>query len=497
MNRSNLLRGLLAAALLFPAAGCKHAQQRPPPQPALPTTPDAPFRAKQPAPSGELHFTPPTPETLKLKNGLQVYVIERHELPLVTVGLLVRSGRDADPADKQGLAGFTADMLDEGAKGMGAPQIAASFEDQAIQYSADVMQNASFIRFSALAPNLEQALDIWSAVLLKPTFAEKDLERVRGERLASLTAAHDDPSEVARDVLLRSLYGDKNPMGAPSTGTPEGIKAIKQSDLKKFHDTYYVPSNAALVVVGDVKAAELKPLLEKHLGAWRDRKVKAPKLAAPTPPSARQVLLVDKPGAPQSQIWVGQLEPSAKDPDRETFTIMNDIFGGLFSSRVNLALREGTGWSYGVYSFPMWNKHDSVWACAGGYVADKTSDALAKLVQLLDKMHQGDVSDQELAAARDAEIRSLAGYFESNPSTADAMARLVALDLPVDYYSTVEKKYEAVTAADVKRVAQARLQPDKMTIVVVGPKAQEQQKLTSLNVGKLELRDEAGKAIKQ
>lgn len=496
MNRSTLLHALLAAALLVPVAGCKHAATKPAATAALPTTPDAPFRDKQPAPSGELHFTPPTPEAFKLKNGLQVYVVERHELPLVTVGLVLKTGRDADPVDKQGLAAFTADMLDEGARGMGAPQIAASFEDLAIQYHAEVTQNASALRLSSLATNLPQALDIFSAVLLKPTFADKDIERVRGERLAALTAAHDDPAQVAQDVMLRALYGEKNPMGAPQAGTPEGLKAIKKADLQKFHDTYYAPSNAALLVVGDVKIADLKPLLEKNLGAWKDKKVKAPKLPAPPAPGERAVLLVDKPGAPQSQIWVGQLEPSAKDPDRETFAIMNDIFGGLFASRVNVALREGTGWSYGVYSFPLWNKYQSAWVCAGGYVADKTSDALATLTKLLDTMHQGEVTDAELAAARDAEVRSLAGYFESNDSTARELSRLISQDLPIDYYSGVQKKFEAVTAAEVKRVAQARLQPEKMTIVVVGPRSEQQQKLSAINVGKVELRDDAGRPLK-
>ncbi|MBS2029695.1 MAG: insulinase family protein [Deltaproteobacteria bacterium] len=495
MNHRTLIRAALAAALFASISGCKHAEtKKPVAEPA--GAPDAPFRATRPAPSGELHFTPPKPDQMKLKNGLVVYTVERHDLPLVAVELVIKAGRDADPADKQGLAAFTADMLDEGAKGMDAPQIAASFEDLAIQYNENVESGVTAVGFNTLTQNLDQALTIFGNVVLHPTFTDKDLDRVRGERLAAYTAAHDDPAEIARDVLVRSLYGDKNPLGAPTVGTVEGIKALKKSDLSKFHDTWYVPSNAALVIVGDVKAADLKPMLEKHLGTWKDKKLKPVKLPEPPAAASRSVLFVDKPGAPQSQIWVGQLEFAAKDPDREAFTIMNDIFGGLFASRVNLALREGKGWSYGVYSFPMWTRYNSAWAVAGGFVADKSSDALGILTKLIDDLHAGEVTDAELSAARDAEVRSLSGFFESNGSTAGQLSRLIAEDLPIDYYSTVGAKLQAVTAADVKRVAQARLDPSKMTIVVVGPKAEQADKISALNVGKLDLRDESGKPAK-
>ena len=304
MNHRTLIRAALAAALFASISGCKHAEtKKPVAEPA--GAPDAPFRATRPAPSGELHFTPPKPEQMKLKNGLVVYTVERHDLPLVAVELVIRAGRDADPADKQGLAAFTADMLDEGAKGMDAPQIAASFEDLAIQYNAGTESGVTTVGFNTLTQNLDQALTIFGNVVLHPTFTDKDLDRVRGERLAAYTAAHDDPAEIARDVLVRSLYGDKNPLGAPTVGTVEGIKALKKADLSKFHDTWYVPSNAALVIVGDVKAADLKPLLEKHLGTWKDKKAKPVKLPEPPAAASRSVLFVDKPGAPQSQILGG------------------------------------------------------------------------------------------------------------------------------------------------------------------------------------------------
>lgn len=495
MNRSSLFCAALAAALLLPNLGCKSTKAVARPVLAA-GTPDAPFRQTRPQPSGELKFTPPSPESFKLKNGLTVYTVERHDLPLVAVELVVKSGRDADPADRQGLAAFTADMLDEGTKDKGAPQIAASFEDLAVHYHAEAGYGASFVGFNALAPSLDQALSIFGEVVLHPAFADKDIERVRGERMAALTASHDDPAEVAHDVLMRALYGDKSAWGAPAAGSPEGIKAIKKADLTKFHDTYYAPSNAALVVVGDVKPAELKPMLEKHFAGWKDHKVKPAKPPEPRTGSARSLLLVDKAGAPQSQIWLGQATFAAKDPDREAFTLLNDIFGGLFSSRVNLDLREGKGWSYGVYSYPSWVRGKSPWVVAGGFVAEKTPDSVAELVKLVEALHQGEVTTEELAAARDAEIRSLAGMFESDASTSRALASLVGQELPIDHYGTVQAKYEAVTAADIKRVAQSHLDPAHMTLVIVGPKAEEQAKVEALGLGKLELRDDLGRAVK-
>jgi predicted Zn-dependent peptidase len=229
-------------------------------------TPDAAFRAQPPAPSAAVEFRAPVPRQLQLRNGLQVFLIERHDVPLVAVSLAVRSGEDTDPPGKAGLSSLVLDLLDEGTPTRDAVAIARGFEDLAARYGTNADADASRVSVTALSDTLDPVLELFADVVQHPAFRPADVERVRTERLGQIAQALDDPQSVGQHVLSRVLFGEKHPWGYPGEGTVKSVKSIARKDLVAWHKAWLRPSNAALFVVGDTDEGKLVPILEKRFG---------------------------------------------------------------------------------------------------------------------------------------------------------------------------------------------------------------------------------------
>jgi zinc protease len=502
------MRTLLAALLLSACASGPKPPARaeaPPPQTQAQTrteapgeqgTADAAFRAQPPPPSAPVEFRAPIPKQLKLKNGLPVFLIERHEVPLVAISLAVRSGEDTDPAGKAGLSSLALDLLDEGTQGRDAAAIARGFEDLAARYATAADADASRASVTALPDTLDPVLELFADVTLHPAFRAADVERVRVERLGQIAQALDDPQSVGQHVLSRVIYGEKHPWGYPDEGTVKSVKSISRQDLLAWHKAWFRPSNAALFVVGDTTEAALMPLLEARFGDWKD--TAAPRATRPAgrKRGRRVVTLVDKPGAPQSQIWIGEVGVASTAPDIFPVRVMNNILGGSFNSRLNGNLRTEHAYSYGVFSFFDTHREAGPFVAAGGVVSDKTALALDEFMKELARMKSGEVTEAELADAKDSLVRAIPALFASDEQTAGAYARAWLHGLPADYYATYQPRVEAVTRDDVAKAARERLHPDDMAIVVVGPSKEIAKGLAALRFGKLELRDAEGEAKK-
>ena len=513
------MKRLLAAALACACACASRAemkaesqrrdadrQARPNPEreqralPAAPAppryTPDAPFRATAPPPSSPVEFRAPVPKQLKLENGLPVFLIERHEVPLVTLTLSVRSGEETEPRGKSGLASLALDLLDEGTDARDAVAIARGFEDLAARYSTHADADSTSVQVTALADTLDPVLEIFADVVLHPAFRKKDVERIRVERLGQIAQALDDPQSVGQHVLSRVLFGEKHPWGFPAEGTARSVKSIKGKDLAAWHRGFFRPDNAALFVVGDADAASLLPLLEKRFGGWKACAAPKPSVVKVPRAAATTVYLVDKPGAPQSQIWIGEIGVASTAPDIFPVRVMNNILGGSFNSRLNGNLRTEHAYSYGVSSFFDTHREAGPFAAAGGVVADKTAEALAEFIKELQRMKTGEVSAAELSDAKDSLVRAIPALFASDEQTAGAYARAWSHGLPADYYATYQSRVEAVTRDDVGKAARDRLHPDALAIVVVGPEKSIRPGLEALKLGQLEVRDASGEARK-
>jgi zinc protease len=459
-------------------------------------TPDASFREQPPAPGNPVDFHAPVPERLTLTNGLPVFLIERHEVPLVAATLAVRSGADTEPAGKAGLSSLALDLLDEGTASRDAAAVARGFEDLGARYGTSADADSSRLSVTALSDTLDPILEMFADVALNPAFRYADVERVRVERLGQIAQALDDPSSVGQHVLSRVIFGEKHPWGYPAEGTVRSVKSISRKDIAAWHKAWFRPANAALFVVGDTDAATLLPLLERRLGNWKD--APAPTLArrARAKNAARVVTVVDKPEAPQSQIWIGEVGVASTAPDIFPVRVMNNILGGSFNSRLNGNLRTEHAYSYGVFSFYDTHREAGPFVAAGGVVSEKTADALGEFMKELTRMKSGEVSEAELADAKESLIRAIPALFASNEQTAGAYARAWSHGLPPDYYATYQERVQGVTKDEVAKAARDRLHPEQMAIVVVGPVQQIVPRLESLRLGRLELRDAEGEARK-
>jgi zinc protease len=464
-----------------PVASASAVASAPPP---VATTPDEAFRAKKPDPlPNEPAFSPPVPVQRSLKNGAQVLVVENHAVPLVAVDVVIQSGVDREPLDRRGLSDFVADMLLEGTKTRSSLDIAIARERLAAQLSAGSGPETTRVHLNALKDTLPDALALMADVLLNPAFKAEDIERRRGLDLTNLAAKKGNPGSLARDAFARSAFGDKNPWGLPSGGTPDTIKAITAKDLVRFHQTYFVPNNAVISISGDVTADEAVAALEKVLGSWKKGKLPAIKPAALPDASARAIVFTDLPTGTQSTVVVGWRAPKASAPEILPLLVANNIVGGLFSSRLNLNLREQKAFSYGVFSRLGLNRDVSTFAAMGNVVAAHTAESVTEFEKELQRLKTDPISDEELARAKEAIIRNLPSALETNDAVASAVASLIELGRPLDYYATLPDRIRAIQKADVVAAVQKYFDPDHWPVVVVGPKSQSFEALKALGLG--------------
>ena len=464
---------------------------------AVAGTPDAPFRQNLPKPGPPVTFQPPVPTVFKLKNGLPVWVIEKHDIPLVTVEMVVAAGEDTDPARRPGTASFVADMLDEGTRTRDAASIATAFEDQAAVFrtQADGDSMAAAVSFPAGA--LTPVLEVFADCLLHPMFRSKDVERVRALRLGDLAQLEADPAQVGKTLLGRTVFGEDHPWAFPSLGTVSSLKAIRPSELTAWHGAWVKPNNAVLIVVGDVKAPELLAQLQSRFGSWKPAKLPKRRSVAPRPHKGPRVItVVDRPGAAQSSVWVGELGIGASSADLYPAQLAVTVLGGGYKSRINGNLRSAKGYSYGAFSFFEVQREPGVFATYAPVVADKTPEALTEILGELRRLREGGIDDLELAEAKAGLIQSLPAEFETTTATALTFGRVWALGRPPDFFVEYTRKIEAVTRDQVAAAAAQRFRPEAVAIVVVGPLADLKPRLEALELGPLDVRNASGEAAK-
>ena len=455
-------------------------------------TPDAPFRAKLP-PAGEKHpFKIPAVRRFRLRNGLPVILAESHKLPLVTLDLVVKTGGSANPKDKAGLASLTANMLDEGTKQRSATQIANEIAQLGAKLATYATWDASAVSLATLAEHLERAIPVWADVLRNPVFDEDALSRVTQNLESSLAQQKDSPPVVASNVFARALWGDQHPFAWPDKGTEASLKRIARADLKRFYDRYYVPNNAVLVVSGDITEKDIRAKIEPLLVGWRPRKIPPiwlPKVEAPSKP---RIVLVDKPGAPQSSLRLGLPAIPRKHPDYYRALVTNNILGGTFK-RLTMNLRETKGWTYGVYSKFDARRAGGSWSTSGEFVAAHTADAVAEIDKEIEKLRMDEVTDKELADTKNEIIGAFPARFATAAQLAAQMAALAIYNLPPSELDGFTAKIAAVDKATVRRIAQKYLRPDHLLTVVVGDRASIEGRLRKL--AELERRDADGDLI--
>ncbi len=468
------------------------ADKAPPAKIAARTSPDAAFRATLPAPGEKHAFHVPAVKRLRLKNGLPVILAESHQLPLVSVDLVLKTGSSANPKDKAGLAALVASMLDEGTKKRTATQIANEVAQLGASLHAHATWDATAVSLSVLAENLDRALPVWADVLLAPAFNQDDFKRVVDNLISSLAQRKDYPPVIAGQVYARALWGEGHPFGWPETGTQESIRKLAPADLKHFYDAYYAPNNAVLVVAGDITEKQLHTKIEPLLAAWRAKKIAPSKLPRVAAPDKTRIVLVDKPGAPQSSIRIGLPGIERKNPDYYRALVTNQILGGTFK-RLAMNLRETKGWTYGVGSQFDARRAPGPWTVSGEFVAAHTADAVEEILEEIEKLRSEEVTDKELAETKDEIVGAFPARFATAGQLASQMVALAVYDLKPTELDGFATKIAAVTKEQVRLTARKYFRPDNLLVVVVGDRAGNEAALRK--IATVERRDLDGNLI--
>ena len=470
------------------------APQSKPGQGAEAVNADEPWRKNQPTPpASRTYMQVPTPESITLANGLTVMLAPRRGLPVVAANLVIKTGSDSNPLDAPGLANFTAAMLTQGTKTRNALQIADDAAQIGATLTATSTMDASTISTRSLKKNFAAALTQVADVALNPSFPADELERQRTARLGQLAQQRANPQALAGTIVANVLYGETHPYGFAELGTAASLKAMTADRLRAFWQQNFVPNNAALVVAGDISMAELRPLAEKAFGAWQRGTPAKPVLTTPANTGSK-IVIVDRPGAPQTQLRVAMIGAARSAPDFRPAQVMNTALGGLFSSRINMNLREKNGYTYGASSQFVFRKAPGPFQVASGVRTDATAAAASEMINELRGMAAAAMPADELKRSKDALTYSLPGAFETSVSTAASLANIYTYDLGVDYYATYAESVYAVTSEQALAAAKKYLVPERFVIVAIGDRSKIEADLKKLNLP-IEIRDADGKVV--
>jgi zinc protease len=449
-----------------------------------------------PKPKPDPKLTLPRIQRRKLSNGLEVLIVEQHELPVVTLNLVIKSGAAADPLDRPGLATLTADMLDEGTKTRTSLDISNQLSAIGARLFTSASWDSSDVRLLTLTRHLDAALDIFADVLLNPAFPDTDLKRLRSARLVTLQQRRDNANNIADSVYASLLYGRSHPYGHPQIGDEKSVAATTNQDVQSFYQNFYRPNNAALIVAGDVTPATIMPKLEQALSAWKAGNIPVVNADAPAPDVGKTTIyLVDRPGAAQSVIEIGHVGVARSTPDYFPLLVMNSILGGQFVSRVNLNLREDKGYTYVARTTFDYRRGAGPFTASAGVQTAVTKESVVEFMRELRGIRgEIPVTQKELDYQKQAIIRGFPRGFETPEQIANRLTAVVLYNLPDDYFNSYIPRVQSVTLADVQRVAAKYLDPTRMTILVVGDRKTIEPGLRSLgNIGAITLLDAEGR----
>jgi len=432
--------------------------------------------------------------TRQLANGLKLMIVEQHELPLADFVLLVGSGGTADPLGKTGVANLTAAMLREGTTTRKSLDIADQTSFLGISLFPQASWESSTLSLHTPTAQIDSALALFADVALHPSFPVNEFERLKKNRLTELLQLRDQGPAIANLAFPAILYGNAHPYGAPLIGTEVSVTGLTTADLQSYYQTNFKPNNSTLIIVGDVNPTQIEQKINALFGGWQRGDV--PQLTYSEPPksSATTIYLIDKPGAAQSSFRIGAVGVPRSTKDYFALTVMNTILGGSFTSRLNQNLREARGYTYGAGSRFDMRRAAGPFTASAEIVSAKSDSALLEFVKELNGIRQSAPADELSRAKRFLQLQ-LPGNFETTQQIAAALVPVALYGLPLDYYNNYVQSVEAVTQADVARVAQQYINPGSLAIVIVGDRKSIEQALKATNVGPISIRDMTGHVI--
>ena len=444
-------------------------------------------RTQQPDGGPSPSFVPPTPQRGRLDNGIEVIVANKPGLPLVSFALMARAGATGDPAALPGLSSFTATMMDEGTHSRASQEISAAFEHIGSRLSTEARKELTLLTAETLDRHWRHALGLAADVACNANFPEHELERVRRERLTDLRRARDDAGFLADSNYGALVFGAGSAYGHSNLGTEASVAAAQRSDLVARHAESMRPDQLCLLVAGDVALDDAMSAAREHFGDWTAPAHLASTIAAgdvSDAGSGPRIYLIDKPGAAQSVIRAGMPLVERSHPDYMPLSVLNYAFGGQFSARLNRNLRQDKGYSYGYNSGIAWYNAASLLSAGGSVQTAVTGEAVAEtLKEFADISGQRPLTEEELTNAQNGLCLGYPAGFERPAQLLGQLVTLAQFNLPDDHFRTFEERLTAVTLPDTHRVGAQYLDPNRLTILVVGDREQVEQPLRNLDHG--------------
>ena len=443
-------------------------------------------RSRLPDVGADPAFRLPDMARHRLGNGLEVRTIEHHSVPVITFAVQVDGGTGADPADREGLAAMTADMVDEGTGSLDALDVSDALARIGAEYDFDVGADATTFMVTTLTRFAARGASLLGDLLTRPSLREGDFQRVRQLRLNRVRQLKDLPPAVAERAFLRLLYG-AHPYGHLALGNEASLRAMTVADTEAFHASTFRPDRAAVIVAGAMPHAELLKVVEDAFGGWSPAAgASDPVVAAGIQPDAQppRLAVLPRDGAAQSELRIGHLSTTRSTPDYSALLVMNAVLGGQFVSRVNLKLREEKGYTYGARTGFDWRRGLAPFSMQASVHTAATADAIRETLNELEAIRGGrPATEQETALAKASLTRGFPRNFETAQQVARGVTQLVLYGLPDTYFNDFVPRVNAVTAADVTRVAAQYLDPARLTTVVVGDHGAIGTSLADLGLG--------------
>ncbi|MEO8799258.1 MAG: insulinase family protein, partial [Polyangiaceae bacterium] len=438
---------------------------------AAPATQD-PLGAR-PTPGMAPPFVPPTPIVFKATNGITVWLVERHTLPIVAVTVAIPAGSAADPVDRGGVAFQTANMLDEGAGKYDALGLARAVDGLGADLHTSANTDFSSASLVLLKRNLAAGLPLLGDVVARPKFAATEWARQSTLWQNDLKARASDPQAVAHVLFRTAVYGPGHPYGHPVDGTTTSAKKVGLADVKAYYAKEWRPDRAVVIVVGDTTKAELEPMLDAAFGAWKAPKSAPPEPVKPLPrkPTGNRVYLVDRADAPQSVIAIANMTVDAADPASPLLSRVNIAFGGSFTSRLNQDLREEHGWSYGAFSRALRSRGPGELIASSSVVTEKSADALRAMIKDMKTFSTGGLTDDEVKKTQSQSRADLVGDYEQVEKISALLSSDAAMGLPPDYQAKGSVARDQMTKEQMNQIAKSFYDPSEGVVIAVGPKA--------------------------
>ncbi len=466
------------------------------PETAVSEERDEPDRSTTPVVKPTHVFHAPPVATTTLGNGLKLHVVERREIPKVATALMIHVGATAESFARSGLSSMTAEMLEEGTTTRTSLQIEAELDRLGSHLATGGSREWSAVSLDSLKRHLPESLELMADVLLHPSFPGEELERLRKQRLDGLLQEKASPGAIAGKSLRKRLFGAEHPYGWPVAGSENSVSAVQRTELEQFYLTHYAPSNAVLIMVGDIDLKEAESLAEGSLGHW-DVEAFGEAKNAPVSPPSRVTYFVDRPGSPQSEVRLAKLGPPRNTEDYTVLEVLNNILGGGFSGRLNMNLREDKGYTYGAFSSMRFGTVQSILVGSAPVESSVTKEAIAELLDEFDALStwRRPVTDDELAHAQESLVRGFAQRFETMSQVAGEIAELEGYGLSLDELSRYTQQVESVTQEQLEAAAAKYFGTNEAILLVVGDGQKIEEGLSSLEFGELKHLDVEGELL--